>query len=156
MSILSKMKQLVGAGTVKVDVEVPPSVEKQAGNVQGQIRLQALSDQHVVELTAVLCEQWKTGRGSDTEKKEFELGKIVVAATFDLKKDEVRTFPFTLPFELIKSNAEALKEKGGALGALGKLAAFSNNERSRYELRVEADVKGAFLDPSAEKEIQLV
>lgn len=58
--------------------------------------------------------------------------------------------------ELIKSNADSLKEKGGALGALGKMGKFANNEKSSYFVDATVDVKSAFLDPSDKKDIKLV
>jgi hypothetical protein len=156
MSFFAKIKQFFGGGTVKVELSVPPQVEKAGRVLKGKTTLNALSDQHVLELTVVLNEEWTTGRGEEKETKEFELGKITVQKAFDMKKGEVKDFEFELPFELLKSNADQLKEKGGALGVLGKAAAFANAEKSRYFVVAEADVKGAAFDPDAKKEIQLV
>jgi hypothetical protein len=96
------------------------------------------------------------GRGAEKSEKEFELGKVMVAQAFDMKQGELRTFDFVLPFDLVKSTADELMDKGGALGMLGKAGAFANAEKSSYKVSAEADVKGAALDPSDDKVISLV
>jgi hypothetical protein len=61
-----------------------------------------------------------------------------------------------LPFSLLKSENDQLKEKGGVLGTLGKVGAFASNEKSKYFVNAEVDVKSAALDPSDKKEIRLM
>lgn len=155
MSFFAKIKQFFGAGTVQVQLTVPPSVEKARLEVPGTIQLKALSDQHILELTVELEEEWESGRGDDKTTKTFELGKLVIASAFDMKLGEEKTFEFVLPYQLVKSNADQLKERGGALGALGSVSAFASGEKSKYKVKVEADVKGAALDPSDDKQILL-
>ncbi len=155
VAFFSKVKQFFGAGTVKVELSVPPQVQKTAGQLAGRVALNAVSDQHVIDLTVKLTESWSTGRGDEKSTREFELGKLVLAQAFDMKQGESRAFDFVLPFDLVKSNADELKEMGGALGVLGKVGAFANNEKSTYKVAAEADVKGAALDPSDEKSIVL-
>jgi hypothetical protein len=156
MAFFSKVKQFFGAGTVKVELSVPPQIPKVAGQLRGNVVLNAVSDQHVLELAVKLTEFWSTGRGEEKTRREFELGKVLVAQAFDMKAGESRSFAFVLPFELVKSNADDLKEMGGAFGVIGKAGAFVNAEKSSYQVSAEADVKGAALDPSDEKEIALV
>jgi hypothetical protein len=156
MAFFSKVKQFLGAGTVKVELMVPPQVPKAAGQLGGRIALNAASDQHVLELTVKLTESYSTGRGDQKTEREFELGKLTVAKAFDMKEGESRSFEFVLPFELVKSDTDEFKEKGGALGMLGSAAAFANAEKSSYKIAAEADVKGAALDPSDVKQIQLM
>jgi len=156
MAFFSKVKQFFGAGTVKVELTVPAQVPKVARELKGRVDVNAVSDQHILELTVKLTESWSTGRGAEKTEKEFELGKVKVAQAFEMKQGENRTFEFVLPFELVKSNADELKEMGGALGMLGKAGAFANAEKSSYKVTAEADVKGAALDPSDDKVISLI
>lgn len=155
MSFFGKVKQFFGAGTVKIELSVPPSVPKAGLQVPGKITLNALSDQHIIDVTVLLEEEWQTGRDDEKQTKTFELGKLTLAQAIDMKQGEQRVLDFVLPYQIINSNADDLKEKGGALGMLGKAAAFANAEKSRYRIKAEADVKGAALDPSDEKEISL-
>jgi hypothetical protein len=156
MAFFSKVKQFLGAGTVKVELSVPPQVQKATGVLSGRVALNAASDQHVLDLSVKLTESWSTGRGEEKTTRDFELGKLSLAKSFDMKQGESRAFDFVLPFELVKSDADELKEKGGALGMLGKAGAFANAEKSSFKVSAEADVKGAALDPSDEKAIVLV
>lgn len=156
MSFFAKIKQFFGAGTVKLELAVPPSIEKASLQVPGSVTLRALSDQHILTLTVKLDEEWTTGRGDDKEEKSFELGKVTIGQAFDMKQGEEKKVEFVLPFELLKSNADQLKEKGGAMGMLGKAAAFANAEKSKFKVSTEADVKGAAFDPSDEKQIEMV
>ena len=73
-----------------------------------------------------------------------------------IKAGETKEVAFTLPFAMLKSSNDRLKEKGGALGAIGSIGAFANNEKSEYFVDADVDVKSAALDPSDKKQIKLV
>src|SRR5262245_35145947 len=103
VSFFAKVKQFFGAGTVKVELSVPLQVQKTAGQLSGRVALNAVSDQHVIDLTVKLTENWSTGRGEEKTTREFELGKVILAQAFDMKQGESRSFDFVLPFELVKS-----------------------------------------------------
>ena len=156
MAFFSKIKQFLGIGGIKVEVACDTSVPKDAGNVSGTIKLTSKSDQHVLTLGVKMVEEYTTGRGDDKSTQEIELGTLDVASAFDMKAGEEKVIEFSLPFELVKSNADELKEKGGALGALGSVAKFANAEKSEYFIEAECDVKGTALDPSGKIEVQLV
>ncbi len=155
MGFFDGIKQFFGVGGVDVVVQCDPQVAKAAGVLNGAVTLTAKSDQQVLTLDVKLLEEWTTGRGDEKETKEFELGKIQLPG-MELKKGETRTVGFQLPFGLIKSNADQLKEHGGALGTLGSMAAFANAEKSLFTVVAEADVKGTALDPTGKRQIQLV
>jgi hypothetical protein len=98
----------------------------------------------------------KGGRPAGGERRaEYELGKVALAGAFDIKQGEERSFDFVLPFELLKSGNDVLKEAGGAFRMLGKAAAFVSAESSTYKVTATADVKGAALDPADAKPILL-
>lgn len=156
MGLLQTIKNKLGIGGVKVALNVPGQVSKAAGVIEGKVTLTSKSAQDVVGLTVKLIEEWSTGRGDDKTKKEFELGKVNVPASFAIAPGETKELPFSLPFTVLKSNNDELKEKGGVMGALGKMGSFANNEKSAYFVSAEADVKAAALDPTDKKEIRLV
>lgn len=156
MSFMSSIKQTLGIGGVKVGLTVPGQVEKSKGQIEGNVTLSAKSDQEVTELTVNLTESYSTGRGDEKVTKDYEIGKVNLSAPFQMKAGEVKEVPFVLPFKILKSDADELKEKGGALGMIGKAGAFANAEKSTYKVKAEADVKGTALDPSDEKDIRLI
>ena len=156
MGIFKKFKDKLGIGGVKVELKVPGQVSKESDTVEGTVVLTTKSEQEIIDVTVQFLEEFTTGRGDDEEEKEFELGEVKIPCGFSIAPGETKEISFTLPFKLVKSNADDLKEKGGALGTLGKLGKFANNEKSSYFIDAEADVKSAALDPSDKKEIKLV
>ena len=156
MGIMSGIKQALGVGGVKVSLTLPEQVEKSKGQIEGNLALSAKSDQEILKLTVTITESYTTGRGDEETTKEYDLGEVNLPAPFQMKAGEAKEVPFVLPFKLLKSDADVLKEKGGALGMLGKASAFANAEKSTYKVKAEADVKGTMIDPSDEKDIKLV
>ena len=156
MGFFQNMKNKLGIGGVKVQLQVPGQIAKADGTVDGKVVLTTKSEQEIVNITVKLIEEFTTGRGDDEKTKEFELGSVVLPGGFTIAPGDTKEIPFTLPFEILQSNADDLKEKGGALGMLGKAAKFANKENSEYHIDAEADVKSAALDPSDNKEVKLV
>jgi len=156
MGFMDKVKQFFGMGGVTVKLECDPQASRQGGMVNGVVHLVSKSDLHILELNVALKEAFTTGRGDDEETEEFELGKIVIGGAFDIKAGENKSIPFQLPYQILKSNADDLKEKGGALGALGSMAKFANNEKSAYFVEADCDVKGTAFDPGDKQTIHLV
>lgn len=156
MGLFQTIKNKLGIGGVKVALNIPGQVSKAAGMIEGKVTLTTKSAQEVTGLTVKLIEEWSTGRGDDKTKKEFELGKVTVPSSFTISPGDTKDIAFSLPFTLVKSNNEELKEKGGVMGTLGKMGSFANNEKSSYFVVADADVKAAALDPLDKKEIRLV
>lgn len=156
MGFFGKVKQFLGIGGVKVELTVPAEIEKAAGNFDGSVTLTTKGELHVLEVTVKLVEEWTTGRGDEKTTKEFELGATTIASAFDIRPGEVKSFPFNLTFELLKSKNEELADQGGALGKLGKVAMFASGEKSVFKVKAEADVKGTALDPGDSKDVKLI
>ncbi len=81
-------------------------------------------------------------------KKEFTLGEMEISKVMDIKEGEEKKVEFTLPFELMKSKNDQMKDSGGVVGALGSLGAFMDNEKSVYMIVATADVDAASIDPN--------
>lgn len=155
MSFMAKVKQFLGIGGVKVVLAVPGQAAKDKNQVEGTITVSTKSDQQIQELVVKLVEHWTSGRGDNKTTKEFELGTVKLPG-LALKSGESREVPFTLPFVMLKSGNDKLKEKGGVLGALGKAGSFMDGEKSVYRLTASAGVKGTAFNPSSTKDIKLV
>ena len=156
MGFFQTIKNKLGIGGVKVSLQVPGQVAKDSGKAEGKVILTSKSDQDVKEIVVKFLEEYTTGRGDSKKTTKLELGVVTIPAGFAIKSGETKEIPFTVPFTLIKSNNDSLKEKGGALGALGSISAFASNEQSKYFIEADADVAAAALDPSDKKEIRLV
>ena len=156
MGFFQNIKNKLGIGGVNVSLTVPAQAEKTAGTIEGKITLTTKSEQLVSGIEVKMIEEYTTGRGDDKTTKELTLGELKLSEEFTIKPGETKEIAFTLPFSIIKSNNDELKEKGGALGALGKVGAFADNEKSEYFIEADVDVKSAALDPSDKKQIKLV
>lgn len=156
MGFFQNVKNKLGIGGVSVSLQVPGQIAKDSGLIEGKITLTTKSEQEVISFTVKMLEEFTTGRGNEKKTKQFELGMIKTPVDFSIKPGDTKELTFSLPFTLVKSNSDELKEKGGALGALGKMASFANNEASRYFISAVADVKSAALDPSDKKEIRVI
>ena len=156
MGFFSKVKNVMGIGGVKVVLEVPTNVKKDDKQVSGKLLLTSKSDQHILSVEVTLVEEYTTGRGENKDSTEFDLGQYVDNKPFDIKAGEQKEIPFTFNFDILKSENDKLKEKGGVLGAAGKLGSLMDNEKSRYFVKADVDVKGVAFDPGDEKNIKLV
>lgn len=156
MGFFDSIKNKLGIGGVSIDFTVPSQVDRTTQKVKGQITLTTKSEQEIVKMEAILEEEFKTGIGDNKTEKKFELGKWTDFSQFTIKPGDVKTFDFEIDFEEIKSASDQMAEKSGALGALGKGVKFLNNEKSRYFVVINVDVKSAVLDPSERKEVKLV
>lgn len=157
MGFFQTIKNKLGIGGVKVELIVPGSVEQAAAFITGKVNLTTKSEQELVSLKVTLIEEYTTGRGDDKKTTTLELGHFDLALNnAKIKPGETQTHNFELPFSLIKSSNQSLAEKGGAMGAIGKLGSFANNEKSAYFVKAVADVKSAALDPDDKKPIRIV
>jgi sporulation-control protein spo0M len=156
MGFFQTIKNKLGIGGVKVSLQIPSQASKADGFVEGKVILTTKSEQEVLKIEVKMLEEWTTGRGDDKKTKEFTLGEVTFPQGFIIKPGEMKEIPFRLEFELLKSNNDELKEKGGVRGALGTVGAFASNESSEYFVDADVDVKSAALDPSDKKPIKLV
>jgi len=156
MGFFQSIKNKLGIGGVKVELQIPAEASKSEGTIAGKIILTTKSDQEVKGIEVKVIEEYTTGRGDDKETKELTLGQVKLTEVFTIKTGETKEIPFNVSFSIIKSNNDALKEKGGALGALGKVGAFADNEKSVYFVEADIDVTSAALDPTEKKQIKLV
>ena len=156
MGFIQSIKNKLGIGGVKVNLQVPGQVSKEETTINGKITLTSKSDQYVRKIEVEVIEEYTTGRGEDKKTKKYDLGKIDVPAGFDIKAGETKEIPFSVNFAVLKSNSDDLIDKGGAMGAIGKMGKFANNEKSAYFVSASLDVKGNVLPPVDKKEFKLV
>ena len=156
MGFFQNIKNKLGIGGVKVALQVPGQVAKDAGKIEGTIVLTTKSEQTIVSMVVKVIEEYSQGRGDEKTTKEFTLGSVTLPGDFVIKPGETKEIAYSVDFELLKSSNDNLKDKGGVVGALGSMGKFANAEKSNYFVSAEVDVKSAVLDPSDKKAIKLV
>jgi hypothetical protein len=148
MSFIKKIKQFLGIGTVSVKLAVPSSFKVSDSIISGTVNITGKSDQKIKSIVVELEETYTKGKGDDKDVTTFKLGKVKLDQPFDIKEGEVISKSFDLPFALLKSTNDKLKEQGGVMGGLGKVGAFLDAEKSEYTVIATVDVDGAKLDPN--------
>jgi len=155
MGFFQKLKDKLGIGGVKISVDLSPGINEAEPITKGQVHFTSKSDKTVTKIKFKIIEEFTTGRGDDKKMKEYNLGSLEINESFELKSGDNKTVDFSVPFVLRKSNAQELSEKGGALGALGKMSKFASNEEAKYFLLVDVDVKDVFLGPNKKLEFSI-
>jgi hypothetical protein len=154
-SFFSKIKQFLGIGGIKVELDLDPQITFKTTKLTGTITLTAKSDQLVKSITYKLEEEWTRKVGDETKTKHFTLGEKEITDEFTMKEGETKKISFELPIAFVKNNEDQLKEMGGAMGALGKLSALTDGQKSVFTFIAKPDVDGTFLDPSATQKMEL-
>jgi sporulation-control protein spo0M len=155
--MFNKVKQALGFVGIDVQLEVPTDIPKDSTVVEGKVRVVAKADQTITRVVIKMVEHWERGeKGKDYQSKYLDLGDVDIRETFDIKSGETREFPFRLTFQRPLSMTQQVAEKKGALGALGKVAAMADQQRSSYRISAMVDVKGAALDPNASQNIRFI
>lgn len=153
MGLWNTIKGWLNIGGVKVEIEgVNPMVPRNGNEVTGKVLLTSKSDKEVQKITYKLLLRKSTGRGQDRKTQDFILGQSAYNEPFTIKAGETKTFDFTIPYSVSKG----LKDMGGALGAVGKVAAFATAEKMEYMVLAECSVKGAALSPWNKVDVQIV
>lgn len=148
-SFFAKVKQWLGLGTVKVNMNMDNNtLTPNTTELPGTVTVEGKGDCHINDIQIVCREYWtQKGVSGGEAKKTFELGSITLNKAFDIKKGETKTFSFALPIHYVKSTEDQLIEKGGMMGAIGKLSA-GLRQQSEITVCATADVEGAALDPN--------
>jgi len=156
MGFFKSVKDKLGIGGVKMELQIPEEVAKDSGIIEGKIILTTKSVQDILRIDIFLKEDFTSGRGDSEDEATFDLGELKIHKQFKISPGETKEIEFKLPFDAPKTDADEFAEKGGALGVLGKLGKIARNEKSSYYVSALVDVKTAALDPSEDKEIKLV
>lgn len=157
VAFFKKVKNFFGIATVVVTIETPDTFSENQGTIDGTIVVTGKSEQEITLVKIGLFEHWRTGGGEDKTEKHFELGGVdICTEAFTIQEGEERKFPFSLPFSLIHSKNDEMAGQGGVMGAMGKVGAFLDQEKSTFKLVAMADVKAATFDPNCEKVLKKV
>jgi sporulation-control protein spo0M len=156
MGFLDKIKQIAGIGGVKLKIQLPATINRQEGKVEGTAILTSKSKQHVENLSFELEETYITGSRENQRTQYFTCGKLTLDEAFDINSDETKNIPFSFTFHISRSENQNLQDKGGFVGTLGKIGSALNNERSVFHVKASAKVTGAILGGSDVVKVELV
>jgi hypothetical protein len=153
--MFAKIKQFLGIGGISVSLNAPGSFTKDSHSYTGEILLKAKSDQHVQSIQIRMKQVTETEQGETKNRKEYIIGEEKLNMAFDMKTGEEKQIPFSVSFSRRTTGNDDLAERGGALGAMGKLGRFVQAEKHYYTVVASVDVKDTGLDPVAVKSLNL-
>lgn len=151
--MIGRVKKWLGIEGVKLELLLPEQVESETGLLQGRVRLQSLNPQVVYGIRIALIERYSRGRGQERLVDEYELGRTELEHTLKVLPGETRELPFSLPFQIVRSNVEAFGRKNFLYKGLAAIAQKAHAVRSEYRVEAEAQVEGVALNPFDKKAI---
>lgn len=167
MGLWSKIKGALNIGGVSVQIlQVENPFPEQDPAMQGKFLLSTKTDATVLSTRVEFyAEETKTeGEEETTEKTVF--GSMDTTNyvyddqyPFDLKAGESKEISFFIVNVDVAGYVGRLAQKGGVLGAVGKMAQLAGKLTQgevKYFVEVTADVKGTPFDPTDKIEIKVI
>lgn len=153
--MIGKVKKWLGIEGVKLELELPETVNGKLGLLAGKIHFQSMNPQTVKSIRIVLIEKYYRGRGKEKLIDEYELGEIQLTNTFVVEPNEITEVEFSLPFQMVKSDVEEFGDRNFLFGGIAKAAKLLRAAKSEYRVEAEAQVQGVALNPFDKKFIQI-
>jgi len=130
-----------------------PTVDLESRILTGTLRVTGKGNQNIKDFELSFDENFSTGKSDEKSTSKLNWGKITIQG-FEIKKDEVKEVVFELPFSYAKSSNEAMADKGGIVGGLGKFSTFLDGEKQKFEVTATANIKGVTLSPLVTKDLK--
>ena len=154
--VFGKIKKKLGIEGVKLSLETPDRIKKDAGMLTGHVNLTSLSDNNkILSIEIQIIEKYTRGRGHQKLIDEYAMGRTILNEAFILDKNDVVRIPFSLEFTFVPSEMDRLEEKNIITKGLVRLAKKARGVTSEYSVRAHAIVEGTTLHPHDTKIIQL-
>jgi hypothetical protein len=135
MSILGKVKEMLGIVAVKIKIETSPTFMVEDKAIQGKIILTAKHDEQLRIIEVKFEEFYSAGRGSAKSSTKMTLGGTIFDGRYILGGQPL-VLDFSFPFTYGKSKNEKRIDKGGLMKTIGKVGRFINNEKSKFRIVV--------------------
>jgi len=147
MGFLDTVKGWLNIGGVKIKIEeMDPILYTGEHYVSGKFFLTAKNDKEVLSVTCSVIHEHSYKEDDEDQTDRNVVGEEKITEGFVLKAGETKEMEFLVGTHL----DETIKDMGGVIGGVGKLASFASGKSDRYFAEVKVDVKGTVLDPSAE------
>ena len=154
--MIRRVKDWLGIESVKVEMDLPETLEFGRDKLKGNLILHSLSDQKVEFIEVNFIEKYERGRKDDKRINDYLIGQWTYDEPIHLSAGEKKTIPFKLELEWLESDMDKWQKKNALTKRLVRLAKWSRRVRSNYRLEVELKVKGAKLHPFYKAEIDVV
>lgn len=153
--MFGKVKKWLGIEGVKLELELPESVNIASGVVSGKIHFYTMNPQVVTAVKIVMIERYSRGRRKEKLTDEYQLGEITLRRDVEVPAETPVSIDFSLPFKLVKSDMDEFADRNFIFKGLAGAAKRLNAVESVYRIEAEAKVKGTALNPFDRKEVVL-
>ncbi|MBT8221502.1 MAG: sporulation protein [Bacteroidia bacterium] len=153
--MLGRVKKFLGIEGIKVELEIPEEVSVQSGVVQGKLHFSSMNPQTVESAVIIVIEKYSRGRKRDKLTDEYELGRIEIELNEEINPEEITSFEFEVPFDMMISEMDEFQSKNILYRGIAKAAKWYSKVSSEFRIEVEAKVKGTLLSPFDRKAVNL-
>lgn len=154
--MFGRVKRWLGIEGVKLELILPEEISSDETELEGHIRLYAMSHQVVRKIRVKMIEKYKRGRFKNKLVDEYHIGEIELEQDIEVPANESVDIEFSLPFTLPKSDIDKFSDQNIVFKGVASAAKFLKGVESVYRIEAEAEVKGAAMNPFDTKEIRLV
>lgn len=154
--MIRRVKNWLGIESVKVKMDLPPSVDFGQQKLKGVIELTSMSLQEVEYIEVNFIEKYERGRKEDRRINDYLIGQWTLDDEVFLEPGKLVSLPFKMKLNWLESEMDAWQNKNAIAKRLVKLAKWSRRVKSSYRVEAELKVKGAKLHPFFKAEIEVV
>ena len=152
--MLNKLKKVLGIEGIKVFLDIPETLNKNDNILHGKITLSTMTDATVEQINFKMLEKYERGKKQDRRIDIYEIGNVSYNDIIHIKAHESMDLPFSIHFNLPKSEMDLLAEKNLFLKGIVATAMMMKNVKSEYYVEVEVIVKDTRLHPFDKKSIK--
>lgn len=145
--MFGKIKDWLGIEGLKLELDIPNEISSDASKIDGSLILFTKRPQIVTGMTISLKERYTRGRKSGKLIDIYELGKVEHIDRIEINPDQIYEMPFSMPFDLLKSDVDKIGEWNFITRNLVSIAKKIKNAESEYWIEASADVEDTALNP---------
>lgn len=153
--MLNKLKRVLGIEGVKVFLDTPEILEKNASVYTGKIILSSITDATVEQINIKILEKYERGNKQDKRIDIYEIGNLSITKDIVIKANTKNEIEFRLHYFLPKSEMDVLGEKNLILKGIVFVAKYFKKVKSEYSIEVEVLVKDTRLHPFDKKILKI-
>ena len=144
MGLFGKIKDKLGVGGVRAELQqIPDSLARDGGSIQGNLVLTTKSDQEISTIKVIVQERLHK---QDKSINEYTVASVNLEGNFQIQEGETKEMSFTLDYPTLMTVGDVLKAQDNMYKPL---------ERSTWRVEAQVDVKAAAIDPSDKVDVSI-
>jgi hypothetical protein len=158
MGFFDKVKGFLNVGGPKVAIlEINQPISGKVGVVSGIAKVSTTRAAKIVKFTQKFVRVTTTGTGDEKQVDTTIIAENEQVLDVEVKETEPCSLPIHIAYDA-STMADRMANKGGMMGALGKVGQFASGLQAKgiedYFIEVGVDVVGTPLDPTAKMAVR--